>query len=95
LRCVLAKPEVKAPCRETDCIEVRAVLVRVHFIYSLLETLSPSIVRKYVHVGRATPSSSVALSRVAEVAATATFRLSVVLKSAIIFPRDAVIVLVY
>ena len=84
-RCVLAKPEVRAPCRETLCIYVRAVDVRVHLIYSLLDTLPQSIVRKYVPVGSATLSSSVALSRVAVVAPTATLRLRVVLKSAITF----------
>lgn len=86
LRCVLAKPVVRAPCRETLCIDVSAVPVRVHFIYSLLDILPPSNVRKYVPVGRATPSSSVALSRVAVVAPTATLRLRVVLKSAITVP---------
>ena len=63
-------------------------------MYSLL-ALFLSSVKKYVPVGRATPSSSVAESRVALVAQIAVFRLSVVLKSAAIFPSVAVIELLY
>lgn len=60
-------------------------------MYSLEVELAQSIVRKYVPVGSATPSSSVALSRVADVAQIATFMFKVVLKSATILPSVAVI----
>lgn len=57
--------------------------VRVQIIYSLdsIGAFVPSNVKMYVPVGRATPLSSVALSSVALVAQTATFKLRVVLKS--------------
>ena len=57
-------------------MSVKAVPVRVHFMYSLVADFL-SRVKKYVPVGRATPSSSVAESRVALVAQIAVFRLSV------------------
>lgn len=93
-RCVFVVPDVNAPCRDTWYISVSAVLVRVHFMYSLF-ALFLSRVKKYVQVGSATPSSSVAESRVAEVAQIAVFRLRVVLKSAAIFQSVAVMLLLY
>lgn len=63
-------------------------------MYSLFADFLSSV-KKYVQVGRATPSSSVALSRVAEVAPIAVFRLRVVEKSATTLPSEFVMIIFY
>lgn len=71
-------------------MSVRLVPVSVQEIYSLF-ALFLSIVKKYLPVGRATQSSSVAVARVPVVAQTDHFAVGEVLKSATIFPSDVAI----